>query len=235
MKVKKNAVIIDIEFTGLDRYIKDNEIIQLKMLNMKNKKRTIRNFNSLKEISAYPRLCHKVVRYTAEPLFSKDIFEEMLREIEAENTSKFWGFGTTEDMKMLSKYGIGITINDIRNHYQKNKEVALKMAVEGSGLEETYFLVTGRYPPKASHASFSELLLIKKLFEKMEKFEAEEFMEVMPWGHCSGMPISDYVTEYRRAADGYRFNNSDDLSYSLSAAIAELEGYDDEDYDDSNW
>jgi len=109
------------------------------------------------------------------------------------------------------------------------------MATEGSGLEETYFIVTGEYPPTATHADFSEMFLIERLFEKMKEYEADEYMSIVPFGHCSGMPITDYVQIYRRQADGYRYNNSDEFSLSLTNAIDELEYSSDFDYDDEYW
>jgi hypothetical protein len=133
-------------------------------------------------------------------------------------------------MKMLAKYGLHITINDIRTHFQRT-EFAYRMATEGSGLEPTYLIVTGDYPPEASHASFSEMILIEKLFEKMKEYNADAYMSVVPFGHCSGMLISDYVQEYRRQSDGYRYNNSDAFASALDAAIEDLE-YDEDDEDD---
>ncbi len=58
-------------------------------------------------------------------------------------------------------------------------------------------------------------------------------MSVVPFGHCSGMSISDYVQEFRKQSDGYRYNNSDAFSLSLDNAIEELEyteDFDDDDY-----
>jgi hypothetical protein len=58
------CALIDLEFTGLDNsIISDNEIIQVKILNVNNKKSIIKNFNSKKELSAYTQLEHKIVRY----------------------------------------------------------------------------------------------------------------------------------------------------------------------------
>lgn len=43
------CALIDLEFTGLDNsIIDDNEIIQVKILNFNNKKSIIKNFNSKK-------------------------------------------------------------------------------------------------------------------------------------------------------------------------------------------
>lgn len=228
------CALIDLEFTGLDNsIIDDNEIIQTKILNINNKKRIIKNFNSKKALSAYAQLEHKVIRYEDCPLFSLDELVGMLAHIDLSIDSDFWGFGVEQDIKMLAKYGCHITINDIRTHFQRT-EFAYRMATEGSGLEPTYLIVTGEYPPKASHADFSEMILIEKLFEKMKEYNADTYMSVVPFGHCSGMLISDYVQEYRRQADGYRYNNADAFASALDAAIEELE-YVEDDFDDEDW
>ena len=228
----KKSGLIDLEFTGLDNsVVSDNEIIQVKILNVHNKKSVIKNFNSKKILSAYTQLEHKVARYDDCTFFSLDELVGMLNEIDLSIDSDFWGFGVEMDKNMLGKYGINITINDIRTHYQCS-EFAFRMATEGSGLEPTYLIVTGEYPPQATHADFSEMILIERLFEEMKKHEADTYMSIVPFGHCSGMRIYDYVQEYRRQADGYRYNNSDSFAYSLDAAIEELEYVEDEEDDD---
>ena len=228
------CALIDLEFTGLDNsIIDDNEIIQVKILNFNNKKSIIKNFNSKKELSAYTQLEHRTVRYEDCPLFSLDELVGMLTHIDLSIDSDFWGFGVEQDIKMLAKYGWHITINDIRTHFQKT-EFAYRMATGGSRLEPTYLIVTSEYPPTASHADFSEMILIEKLFEKMKEYEADTYMSVVPFGHCSGMLISDYVQEYRRQSDGYRYNNSDAFASALSNAIEQLE-YADDDFDDEDW
>lgn len=227
---KDNTVcaLIDLEFTGLDNsIIYDNEIIQVKILNVNNKKGIIKNFNSKKELSAYAQLEHKVTRYTNCPFFSLVELFGMMEEIDLSIDAHFFGFGVEQDKKMLAKYGFHKSITDIRTHFQKTK-FAYRMATEGSGLEPTYLIVTGEYPPLVSHADFSEMYLIEKLFYKMKEYEADAYMSVVPFGHCSGMPISDYVKQHRRQADGYRYNNSDDFSSALDFAISELEYMEDD-------
>ena len=226
--------LIDLEFTGLDNsIIDDNEIIQVKILNINNKKSIIKNFNSKKALSAYTQLEHRTVRYEDCPLFSLDELVGMLAHVDLSIDSDFCGFGVEQDIKMLTKYGWHITINDIRTHFQRT-EFAYRMATEGSGLEPAYLIVTGEYPQKVSHADFSEMILIEKLFEKMKEYGADTYMSVVPFGHCSGMLISDYVQEYRRQSDGYRYNNSDVFASALDAAIEELE-YVEDDFDDEDW
>lgn len=225
----KPSVLIDLEFTGLDNsIITDNEIIQVKMLNVNTKQSVIRNFNSNKQLSAHTQLEHKVVKYEDCPLFSNEELLAMMSEIDISIEADFYGFGVDQDKKMLAKYGLHISINDIRTHFQKT-DFAYRMATEGSGLEETFLIVTGEYPPTASHSDFSEMLLIEMLFNKMNEHDADCYMSVVPFGHCSGMSITDYVRNNRRQADGYRYNNSDEFSQALSNAIDELEFID---YDD---
>jgi len=228
------CALIDLEFTGVDNsIITDNEIIQVKIINVNNKKSVIKNFNSKKELSAYTRLEHKIIRYEDCPIFSLDELVGMLTQINLSIDADFWGFGVEQDIKMLAKYGWHISIKDIRAHFQKTK-FAYRMATEGSGLEPTYLIVTGEYPPTVSHADFSEMCLIEKLFEKMREYEADAYMSVVPFGHCSGMSISDYVQEYRRQSDGYRYNNSDAFASALDNVIEELE-YVEDDFDDNDW
>ncbi len=232
METTKDA-IIDIEFTGLDRtFINDNEIIQVKMMNIKNRKKVCRNFNSKKPLSAHTQLEHRVTKYIDCPYFSDSEFNNMLNEIELEiGNTKFYGFGNSMDIKMLQKYNIYISIIDIREHFQKT-EYAYRMATEGSSLEATYLIVTGKYPDKKiSHSDVSELLLIEKLYYKMLKTPAKEYMAIVPHGHCAGMQICDYVVNYRRAADGYRYNNNDEFAKALDYYIS-LQG---EEFEDEEW
>lgn len=229
--MKKDIGIIDIEFTGLDNdFIRDNEIIQVKIMNNSTGRSAIKNFNSIKELGAYTQLEHRVIRYADCPLFSIEEFEKMLTQVGLTMSNTFWGFSPDMDIYMLFKYGIQLIINDIRSHYQKTK-VAYQMATEGSGLEATYLIVTGEYPPKASHSDINELFLIHTLFKKMKYFEPDEFMQVVPFGFCAGMDIYQYVKMYRRSADGYRFNNSNEYARSLRLAIEYIEYMDDDDFD----
>jgi hypothetical protein len=96
-------------------------------------------------------------------------------------------------------------------------------------------IVIGEYPPVVSHADISELFLIEKLYEKMQETQADEYMSIVPFGHCAGMSIANYVQNYRRAADGYRFNNSDEFEKALSYEIELSEYYDDDYYDDEDF
>ena len=225
-------IILDLEYTGLDNsYEEKNEVIQVKLHNIDNGKYVCRNFKSTKPISAYGKLSHRCQFYEGD-MFSKNCFEQMLKEIEALGDKyNYYGFGVDQDIIMLLKYGIDIDIKDIRTMLQLS-EHEVRLATEGSGLEAAYLIVTGKYPELLNHDGLHELKLIVELYEIAITLPQKEFLSVMPHGHCAGMPLSQYVRNYRRAADGYRFHNTDILSASLENAIAVLEHWYDEQEDD---
>lgn len=227
MEHKERKILIDLEFTGLDNtFINDNEIIQVKLFDLDNNKQIIKNFYSKKKLTAHVQLEHLVERYENEPIFSLEEFEKMLTELASDSEFNFYGFSIEKDIEMLDKYGIKLNIIDIKKHFQKSN-FAYRMATEGHGLEECYLIIVGEHPPKSNHADFSEMFLIKALYDKMNEVEADEFLSIVPFGHCSGMDIKQYVIDYRKQADGYRYNNNDDFSRSLDFAINNLF---DEDY-----
>lgn len=226
------TAIIDFEFTGLDNgFITDNEIVQAKVCNPDTLRSYCVNFSSTKKISAYGFLSHKTENYTGCDKFSKEKFELMLQDIQINsNDVIYYGFSTQQDALMLKKYGINIEIKDIREMLQLSS-YEQRMATEGSGLEATYYIVTGKLPELESHSGLDELRIIRELYECAIKIEQRKHFTVMPFGFCAGMPISKYVLTYRRQADGYRYNNNDTLSESLTSAI---EAYEDE-ADDEDW
>lgn len=69
-----------------------------------------------------------------------------------------------------------------------------------------------------------ELIMIQSLYNFVKNIDLKKRLTFMPHGHCAGMPIADYVIDYRRQADGYRFNNSDILADSLTYWIDNMEG-----------
>ena len=227
--MKTTEILIDLEFTGLDNtYIKDNEIIQLKMLKIDtldigNELTMCHNYSSSKKISAYNKVNNKLFKSFGHK-FSNERFNHSLNLIEATELSsnQYYGFGVQQDMLMLNKYGIQINIIDIREMLQLSKH-EVRLATEGSGLETAYFIVTKKIPEINDHNGIEELHLIRDLFLATKHLRKKEFLTVMPHGHCAGMPLTRYIQDYRRAADGYRYNNSDLLSRSLSHAIEEYE------------
>jgi hypothetical protein len=222
---KRIDVVIDFEFTGLDNtYIKDNEIIQVKMINMSSELRSVKNYNSDKLISAHSFLSHRVLRYKRHSKFSFDKFKDQLERIGVNYETDliaFYGFGTQQDLAMLAKYGINITLIDLREWFQRS-EHEVRIATEGSGLEAVYYIVTGRHPELKDHNGLEELEIIAFLYLQFKKIkEFKSYLTVMPHGHCAGMPITQYCDEYRRNADGYRYNNRDLLARSFDNCIEE--------------
>lgn len=100
-------------------------------------------------------------------------------------------------------------------------------------MECAYFLLTG----KQRHVSVAKLDLVREIYQQVMTFtDCKELLTLMPFGHCPGMPISEYFRDFRRAADGYRFNNSDLLARSLTAKIpAYVSRRDDEEWDGEDW
>lgn len=226
--MNKNVILIDLEFTGLDNsYIKDNEIIQLKMRNTANGITFIKNYGSDKALSAHCQLDHGVERYDAEKFSAKSFYEALIL-LEWSSDQMYAGFGVQKDIEMLRKYGVNLTdIIDIRTKFQLS-EHEYRMATEGSGLEEVYFIATGENPNLESHNGLNELLVIEKLWNIISSEMTQKvYLTVMPHGHCAGMPLEEYVTEYRRAADGYRWNNNDLLADSLDFTISTMMEEDD--------
>lgn len=238
---EKTKIIIDFEFTGLDNtFIKDNEIIQMKVLNLNSLVSISANYGSTKNISAYGQIAHKVLNYGGIK-FSKDKFALHVRLVSGNTYSgeeeyynmdsfEFIGFSPSQDILMLKKYGIDIKITDIREQMQLTKH-ELRMATEGSSLECCYLIATGKYPELKSHDGVDELRIIHELYQEVEKLEKNHTLTVMPHGHCAGMELTQYVDEYRRQADGYRWNNHDLLAESLNAMIIDFE-YDQFDNED---
>lgn len=221
---KPTPVLIDFEFTGLDNtFITDNQIIQMKALNVSNGKHMCQNYKTTKPLSAHVQLSHSKRQHRFGNLFSTQQFTHALKLIEVEpGTDYFFGYGVQKDREMLAKYDIRIQINDIREMLQLSRH-EYRMATEGSGLEEAYFIAFGSRPPLNNHNGIPEILVMRQLYKYATRIKKNQHLTLMPFGHCAGMPLSQYVMEYRRAADGYRFNNNDILSRSLSNEIENYE------------
>jgi len=223
-------VIIDLEFTGLDNtYMKQHEIIQLKMMNCETELSVCENYGSTITLSAYSYLHHKVKRYAYER-FGSDLFLKALERIGVTmETARFWGWGVSQDLLMLKKYGLTPEIADLREQMQLTR-FEKPMALGGSGLEPAYYLLTKKIPKLKNHDGIEELNLIFEIYQQLKPYKKRKYLTVMPHGHCAGMPLNEYVADYRKAADGYRFNNNDLLALSLYNAIEQLEEVEDEDY-----
>lgn len=73
-------VIIDCEFTGLDNtYMSDNEVVQLKVMNLKTKQSESRSYSSEKLIGAHAQLMLGTKRYDGD-LFTKECFFDAPRQ-----------------------------------------------------------------------------------------------------------------------------------------------------------
>jgi hypothetical protein len=220
--MKRKKIIIDFEFTGLDNsYQKDNEIIQMKSINLFTGEKKILNFGSKKKSCAGAYLVHRIKNHALKKrMFSKEEFYEFMpKDIE---NYEILGFSVTQDKEMLKKYGVSINITDIQelaalSGFEK------EMSLGGRSLETVYYIVTKKLPTIKNHGGLDELLLIRSIYKKIQKNDTQKYYYYMPWGHCAGMPIKDYVLSYRRQADGYRFNNTDLLSKSLDYFIYKTE------------
>lgn len=219
-----NRIIIDLEFTGLDNsYIKDNEVVQLKMLNITTGATLCNTYRTKKESGAGAYLCHKIKKIDQGYIdFSKSEFDEALKVVDADiSRDQFYGFSISNDIKMLLKYDIHIPkYIDIQEQFRLT-EYEQRIATEGSSLETLVFMVLGR-EAEINHGDESELLEMESLIEKLDELPKNEFLSLVPFGHCAGMPLIQYIIEYRRAADGYRFNNDNLYASSLDNKIDNL-------------
>jgi len=215
-------IIIDLEFTGLDNsYVKDNEIVQLKTLDTEDKSEENYVFKTKKQSCASAFLCHRIDNSDREHCFTKEFFETI---IEPHKGKEFIGFGVQQDIKMLFKYGINLSIKDIKEILTLSK-FEQRLALEGSSLEACYLIVTGQIPIIDNHGGIDELHLIKEIYDHIKESKLNDFLNYVPFGHCAGMPLSEYVRNYRRQSDGYRFNNNDLYAQSLDYEISKIEDF----------
>lgn len=226
-------ILLDLEFTGLDNdFIDDNEVIELKMKNLDNGLTFIKNYRSDKPIGLHARLSHRVERYEGRKFSSQEFIDALVR-LHASFEDEFIGFSVTADLAMLAKYEISVSeITDIKDLLILS-EHEYTLATEGNGLEECYLCVTGKYPDLQSHCGLNELAIIEELYFEAKKLNQDDYLTVMPWGHCAGMDIDDYVADYRRNADGYRWNNCDVLAASLDDACNRYDEENSYDNDDA--
>jgi hypothetical protein len=232
-----NKIIIDLEFNGIPKYNFEPEIVSLMLYNTTNGQHYIKTYKTNNAITAGANICMNwaVDNSNAEKLFDKEEFEKGLEIIGATKDDEFYGFSTSTDEQVLTSYGVFFK----RNAYKDLSEmlrlttsnIEKSMAYEGSSIECCYFYITGQRP-EFVHGSLEELLAIKEIFDFVNQYELRDYYTVYPFGQNAGMPLDKYVIEYRRNADGYRFNNSDKLSESLKHYIFENaynDGFDIED------
>lgn len=232
-------ILIDLEFTGLDNtYVQDNEIVQLKLMDADTGNGLCLNFTANKPVSLYHQVYSGLDdQYPGKTLFSAAAFAKALKKIgvKPDDGRTFFGYSVSMDQAMLKKYGLEIEITDLQEKLRLNPKYERDLAVGCASMEAAYLLLTGKKPPLETHLGLGELDLIREIYHAVIQFiDCNELLTLMPWGHCAGMPISQYVSDYRRAADGYRYNNSDLLAMSLTATIPNYvssPGHDEDEFD----
>jgi hypothetical protein len=225
------TIILDIEFTGLDNtYIGTNEIVQVKMMRLDAHPSALteiqENFSSLGIIGIYGRLQGMPDRFEGKA-FSAMGFMDMLSNLDVNQDEpiEFIGFSTTTDWQMLGKYGIKRlphwTVTDIVDILRLSP-LEQTLAEQGRSMEVCHYMLTGK-PFTGDHSGLDELRAIRDMYLIAKELPQKERMEFVPFGHCAGMPLAQYVQDYRRNADGYRFNNSDQFAASMDWYIAQEE------------
>lgn len=226
------TIILDIEFTGLDNtYISDNEIVQVKMIRLDAQPSGLTekslDFRSKKPIGIYGRLQGMPEWFSpkvAVPFFCANYFTGMLAQLDVHEGDpiEFIGFSVSTDWQMLGKYGIKPpphwTVTDIMDILRLSPHEQT-LAEQGRSMEVCHYLLTGK-PFTGDHIGLDELRAIRDMYLIAKELPQKERLEYVPFGHCAGMPIAQYVQDYRRNADGYRFNNSDQFAASMDYYIS---------------
>jgi hypothetical protein len=234
-----NKIILDLEFNGLPKYNFEPEIVSLMLYNTSNCKYYIKNYKTNTPITVGANICMNfdVDNSFEQKFFDKEAFEKGLEMIGATMEDEFYGFSTSLDEQVLTSYGIFFKRNTYRDLSEllrlTTTNIERLMAYEGSSIECCYYYITGQRPT-FTHGTLDELLAIKSIFDFISQYELNEYYTIYPFGQYAGMPLNLYVIEYRRNADGYRFNNYDKLSESLDHYIFENEYVEDE-FIDEDW
>lgn len=212
--MKSQKIIIDLEFNGLPRYGFQPEINQVKMKNLTNGKSVCQNFKT--RAKGYGRGYYGLIK--GDKLFSKKEFDKLLDAIGASEKDAFYGFSIETDKELLCSYDINLSAYvDIQEQLMLKKKYEHQMAMGGRSLEFCYYLVT-KEVVTVDHNSSDELALIERLFYAA-RGKKNKHLTVYPWGPKAGMPLTIFVENNRRAADGYRYNHTDILSRSLDYYI----------------
>lgn len=208
---KQNKILIDLEFNGLPRYDFIPEISQVKMLNLTNSKSICYNYDTMVKRSEF----YGNIQAKKNDFFNKNKFLDLLKEINASLNDAFYGFSIKTDRMLLNHQDIYLKkYLDIQERLMLHKKYEKIMAYEGRSLEFCYFMVTGK-KASCSHNDFSEMEVIKTVYEAAYKGRVMPLLTIFPWGDRAGQPLEEYVQENRRRADGYRYNNFDLLATSL--------------------
>ena len=214
--------IIDFEFNGLPAYNFKPEIIQAKLMNFKTGVCFVENYSSRKNITAGAKVClgmspHENVLPDTNGYFTKRKFIKFLKKANCSITKDtFYGFSIKTDVKILASYGVTIdNYVDLQNAIRLTR-YEKQIALEGSSLEAVCH-ITGCYDARfINHSSTMELQAISNLYVLNAIIKHKQRLTVMPWGELAGMPIEKYCKENRRRADGYRFNNNDELALAFN-------------------
>ena len=220
--------IIDFEFNGLPAYKFKPEIVQVKIMNLETKDFLVTNFLSKKGITAGAKICmglspdDKTLPF-AVSRFTKEKFFDLVRAVGGTPEDNFWGFSTRTDKSVLSSYGVVLEhYFDLQSSLRLTK-YEKRLAFEGCSLEAACFITGAFDVNEIDHSSNSELEAIASLYDVNSKLRHKKGLTVMPWGEFSGTPIKEYCRANRRRADGYRYNNSDDLASALTFYCSEID------------
>ena len=220
--MKHNKIIIDLEFNGLPRYNFRPEITQVKLLNMNNGKKICRNFAT--KNPGFARSYYGEIK--GKQFFTSRIFNNMLREIGAKIEDKFFGFSIDTDRELL--FNVGICLEnyfDIQWRMRLSNKFEEAMAMAGSSLEVCYYFATGKRVSNDTHCGIKELDLIYTLYKAAYRGRPLNHIRIYPWGDTAGMPLEEFFNDYRRRADGYRYNNNNPLADALDAIASAEEDY----------
>jgi hypothetical protein len=248
-------IVVDFEFNCLPRWNQQAEICKILLLNTNNNKTYTKVFKTEKPISVGSNICMNwsLDNTNATDLFSESEWYKALsvvldKEVDENihDEINLFGFGIKTDKEVLSTYVRKISYRyyyyDLADFFRlTSKENELLMCNEGSSLECCYYYINQK-PLNVNHGDDSELEAIYNIYQYVENCFINEnenwrlHLTIFPFGNFAGMDLIDYCEDYRRQADGYRYNNDDLLSVSITASIWEIEkdynDWDDDDDDD---
>ena len=215
-KNEKQKVIIDLEFNGLPRYNYDPEIVQVKLYNTSNGQSAIENFYHSRRYQS--GALSKTGNLSGKHRFSAKALEKLLKKVDATFDDEFVGFAIETDRTILCHYGVFLNyVQDIQSDLLRSK-FDKEIIFHGRCMESCYRIVLGK-EISVSHGGIDELMAIVDLYNVVKTMRLKKYMKFFPFGDMAGMPLADYVVEYRRKADGYRYNNGDALADSLTHYI----------------
>ena len=215
MKTNNKIIIIDWEFNGLPKFNFKSEICQCKLAIIENNKIIYKLYNFKTRKAPQYGALNKTGTITGTKLFSQKQWEKIKKENNITNEDNFIGFSIKTDITILNTYGIDLNyvgdLQEIATSTRYERDIALN----GRAMETIYFLVCGQ-EFKENHGGIEELYPLVEMYKKLKNLRKKKFFTIFPYGENAGMPLKAYCENNRRRADGYRFNNDDKLSASLS-------------------